>query len=388
VVQKYAYDPWGARRNPDDWTQKDSRTSWITNRGYTGHEHLDAFGVIDMNGRVYDPLTAQFLSPDPELQAPGDWLNYNRYSYCFGNPMRYTDPSGYQTARNLSSQKTPTEDEQLAQWAQAWRQYYAMQDVMRSIQEQMRQSNMYVPGPPMGYQPETSADKFWAEHGYVRNAAGVYTMLPGYGDPRYGYWETTTTTYYSYGYYVDNDGNAHYSEVTETGSRTESKYVYDQTAGQNGAGGWMSDAWSWAKDHFYVGVEGEITYGTQFSGIINKGIGLNINVASEVVTEAKISNRGSYVNNYSIAPLSYMDKGKALDFGIAWEGGVNYNWNIENGKYVSSTLSAGYYGIGGSLTWNSKGVTDLFLGLEIGGKVAAGWGASGSVKIGFTWNFK
>ena len=24
-IERYAYDPWGARRNPEDWTQKDSR---------------------------------------------------------------------------------------------------------------------------------------------------------------------------------------------------------------------------------------------------------------------------------------------------------------------------------------------------------------------------
>jgi RHS repeat-associated core domain len=94
VVEKYAYDPWGARRNPADWTQKDTRTSWLNNRGYTGHEHLDAFGIINMNGRVYDPATSMFMSPDPYVQAPGNWLNYNRYCYCFGNPFRYTDPSG------------------------------------------------------------------------------------------------------------------------------------------------------------------------------------------------------------------------------------------------------------------------------------------------------
>jgi RHS repeat-associated protein len=95
VVEKYAYDPWGARRNPTDWTQKDLRTKWITNGGYTGHEHLDAFGIINMNGRVYDPLTAMFMNPDPYVQAPGDWLNYNRYGYCMGNPFKYTDPSGH-----------------------------------------------------------------------------------------------------------------------------------------------------------------------------------------------------------------------------------------------------------------------------------------------------
>ena len=82
------------RANPDRWEERDTRTSWIVNRGYTGHEHLDAFGVIDMNGRVYDPFTALFMSPDPYVQSPSDWLNYNRYSYCLNNPFKYTDPSG------------------------------------------------------------------------------------------------------------------------------------------------------------------------------------------------------------------------------------------------------------------------------------------------------
>lgn len=94
VAEKYAYDPWGQRRNPTDWTQNDTRTSWIVNRGYTGHEHLDAFNIINMNGRVYDPLTASFFSPDPYVQAPENWLNYNRYAYAYGNPFRYTDPDG------------------------------------------------------------------------------------------------------------------------------------------------------------------------------------------------------------------------------------------------------------------------------------------------------
>jgi RHS repeat-associated protein len=54
------------------------------------HEHLPEFKLINMNGRVYDPLTSMFLSPDPYLQMPGNWLNYNRYQYC----LKYTDPSG------------------------------------------------------------------------------------------------------------------------------------------------------------------------------------------------------------------------------------------------------------------------------------------------------
>jgi len=48
-----------------------------------------------MNGRVYDPTTAMFFSPDPFIQSPGDWSNYNRYSYVSNNPTKYIDPSGY-----------------------------------------------------------------------------------------------------------------------------------------------------------------------------------------------------------------------------------------------------------------------------------------------------
>ncbi len=94
VIERYAYDPWGKRRNPMIWGQADTRTSFIIHRGYTMHEHLPEFNLINMNGRVYDPLVAQFLSTDPYVQAPGSWLNYNRYAYCLNNPLIYTDENG------------------------------------------------------------------------------------------------------------------------------------------------------------------------------------------------------------------------------------------------------------------------------------------------------
>jgi len=95
VVERRAYDPWGRHRNPQNWTEIDyTSPSRLNNRGYTDHEHLDAFQIINMNGRVYDPLTAQFFSPDPHIQAPDNWLNYNRYAYCLNNPLIYTDPDG------------------------------------------------------------------------------------------------------------------------------------------------------------------------------------------------------------------------------------------------------------------------------------------------------
>jgi hypothetical protein len=48
-----------------------------------------------MNGRVYDPLIGQFLSPDNYIQDPTFTQNYNRYTYCLNNPLKYVDPSGY-----------------------------------------------------------------------------------------------------------------------------------------------------------------------------------------------------------------------------------------------------------------------------------------------------
>ncbi|MGQ1947258.1 hypothetical protein ACT3CD_09195 [Geofilum sp. OHC36d9] len=53
--ERYAYDPWGLRKNPTNWSQLDSRPSFLFSRGYTLHEHLDGYGLINMNGRVYDP---------------------------------------------------------------------------------------------------------------------------------------------------------------------------------------------------------------------------------------------------------------------------------------------------------------------------------------------
>jgi len=47
-----------------------------------------------MNARLYDPAIGRFLSPDPYVQAPGFSQSFNRYSYCFNNPLKYTDPDG------------------------------------------------------------------------------------------------------------------------------------------------------------------------------------------------------------------------------------------------------------------------------------------------------
>ena len=67
----------------------------ITDRGFTGHEHIDLFDLVNMDGRVYDPVIGRFLSADPVIQDPENLQSLNRYSYCMNNPLSLTDPSGY-----------------------------------------------------------------------------------------------------------------------------------------------------------------------------------------------------------------------------------------------------------------------------------------------------
>ena len=101
AVQDMSFDAWGQRRAPDDWTVlalmrlKDTGHGSITPYGFTGHEMLDAVGIIHMNGRIYDPRLGRFMQADPVIQFPDYSQSWNRYSYVLNNPLNATDPSGY-----------------------------------------------------------------------------------------------------------------------------------------------------------------------------------------------------------------------------------------------------------------------------------------------------
>ncbi|SSC09038.1 RHS repeat-associated core domain-containing protein [bacterium endosymbiont of Bathymodiolus sp. 5 South] len=91
-----SYAAFGERRK-GDWRVSDPLLPIIpalTNRGFTGHEHIDEMGLIHMNGRVYNPQIGRFLSADPYIQSPYNTQSYNRYSYTINNPLKYTDPTG------------------------------------------------------------------------------------------------------------------------------------------------------------------------------------------------------------------------------------------------------------------------------------------------------
>jgi len=94
VVERRLFDAWGEVLAVTDADGNALAGLTILDRGYTGHEHLQAIGLIHMNGRLYDPKLHRFLQPDNNIQDPYNTQNYNRYGYVLNNPLKYTDPSG------------------------------------------------------------------------------------------------------------------------------------------------------------------------------------------------------------------------------------------------------------------------------------------------------
>jgi RHS repeat-associated protein len=95
VVDEFSYDAWGNKRDLVNGYPVFTLGSSNTDRGFTGHEHIDVFSLVNMNGRMFDPITSYFLSPDPLQITPTNSQEFNPYVYCVNNPLSLVDPSGY-----------------------------------------------------------------------------------------------------------------------------------------------------------------------------------------------------------------------------------------------------------------------------------------------------
>lgn len=97
VVAEQNFDAWGARRDPNTWISLPPQAGYVVDwlsRGYTGHEHLSEFALINMNARLYDPIVGRMLSADNYVSDMFSSQAYNRYTYANNNPLKYTDPTG------------------------------------------------------------------------------------------------------------------------------------------------------------------------------------------------------------------------------------------------------------------------------------------------------
>ena len=68
-----------------------------TDFGYTGQRMLDAGmgGIMDYKARFYSPYINQFIQPDTIIPNPANPQSWNRFSYVYNNPIKYSDPTGH-----------------------------------------------------------------------------------------------------------------------------------------------------------------------------------------------------------------------------------------------------------------------------------------------------
>lgn len=95
ISQRRSFDAFGKNRNLNGTDTTAASDLWFAKRGYTGHEHDDEIGLINMNAREYDPVVGRFISPDTLIPQATNSQAYNRYSYVINNPLSLTDPSGH-----------------------------------------------------------------------------------------------------------------------------------------------------------------------------------------------------------------------------------------------------------------------------------------------------
>ena len=65
----------------------------------TGQEEDTDLGIVNMNGRLYDPVIGQFLQADPVVTEPVS-QGLNRYAYVNNSPLNATDPTGFAASSN------------------------------------------------------------------------------------------------------------------------------------------------------------------------------------------------------------------------------------------------------------------------------------------------
>jgi RHS repeat-associated protein len=100
LEERRSYDPFGTRRNPQ-WGQPPGQFTTTTTLGFTGHFGDEELGLVFMRGRVYDPGLGRFLTPDPFVSNAYSGQSWHRYAYVENNPLKYTDPSGFQAKPDL-----------------------------------------------------------------------------------------------------------------------------------------------------------------------------------------------------------------------------------------------------------------------------------------------
>ena len=87
VLKSYDYDAFGEEADPSTTDANPFR--------YAGQYFDDETGTYYLRARYYNPGNGRFTQQDAwGYGDPADPLSLNLYVYCYGNPVKYYDPSG------------------------------------------------------------------------------------------------------------------------------------------------------------------------------------------------------------------------------------------------------------------------------------------------------
>jgi RHS repeat-associated protein len=90
------YEPFGQTVEPDNPGLPVAPTLATITEGFTAQREDLELKLVDMVGRIYDPQTGRFLTPDPLIQNFSSNESLDRYTYARNNPFKWIDPSGFQ----------------------------------------------------------------------------------------------------------------------------------------------------------------------------------------------------------------------------------------------------------------------------------------------------
>jgi len=90
LVERTLYYPFGGHR--------EGGTEQYT---FTGKEFDTEIGLYYFEARYYNPQTFVFTQADSVIPNVYNPQALNRYSYCYNNPLKYTDPDGHNPAYYL-----------------------------------------------------------------------------------------------------------------------------------------------------------------------------------------------------------------------------------------------------------------------------------------------
>jgi uncharacterized protein (TIGR02594 family) len=325
VVEKNSFDPWGRRRNFSDWTYVNVNPTLFTGRGFTGHEHLLEFDLINMNGRIYDPLIAMFLSPDNYLQAPGLTKGFDRYSYCFNNPLKLIDPSGNVSFSSFIGLNILN---------------YTMRFVSNLLVSGMSLSEAFKNTPiellysGELYYADNSKNNYSAYYHYI-SCSGTYSYYESYSAIKILHYEAITKWYndrYSddYNPFSDDYGDAHWIKVRN--QELVDAYIPPAPASTGGTGTpWM--------DYAYLQFNANVT---------EKSNGKNTKTIKDYFKSTNLIPNSRSAWCAAFANTCY-EKSNISGSGTAWAPDFA-NWG--------QTLTSPAYGALALVDWDSNGTID------------------------------